>query len=61
MIRIHFMSLPNPNMPFHSDADKYTYVLHCQVFLIPGGNEYRNPPTLNLWSVHPQCPSVHPL
>ena len=45
----------------HIDADKYTHVLHCQVFLIPGGSECRNPPTPNQWSARPRYPFVHPL
>lgn len=49
------------NKHTHIGIDKYTYVLHCQVFLIPEGSECRNPPTPNLWSTHPQYPSVHPL
>lgn len=45
----------------HDNSGKYTYVLHCLVFLIPEGSECRNPPTPDLLSTHPQYLSVHQL
>lgn len=49
------------NTHIHKDADECTYFLHCQVFLIPGGSECKNPPTPNLLLTHLQYPFVHQL